>query len=372
MQPLLPARVSARALRLYDETCCRAGYSTKFTVISRRDHRDLRDCPGGRAGFLPGVRARRSRRDDGGLGRGRRYRLRPSRRRASHRGRRGARILAADLRSRAAGLRFRLTGSRVFSGRMLSIHSVYEHVSVAGDPRPANPVLATNIYLLTDRGWRMLMHHASPLAGEAAPAGKRRPPCCTDESLPRAMVAARRASADHLPLFRSEAPPAALSARTLGHAGRRLHRSGLGRRSATRRRWWRLFHGLEGCSTSHYATALMRAVATRGWRGVVVHFRGCSGEPNRLPRAYHSGDADEIDWILRRLRALPEHTALLTVGVSLGGNALLKWLGRERATARGYRGCGRRRFGTHGPDDRWRSPGQRLDRALYGSHFLAR
>jgi ketosteroid isomerase-like protein len=66
-------------------------------------------------------------------------------------------------------LRFKLSGSRVFSGRMLSIHSVYEHVSVAGDPRPANPVLATNIYLLTARGWRMLMHHGSPLAAEPAP-----------------------------------------------------------------------------------------------------------------------------------------------------------------------------------------------------------
>jgi ketosteroid isomerase-like protein len=65
-------------------------------------------------------------------------------------------------------LRFRLSGRRVFSGRMLSIHSVYEHVSVAGDPRPANPVLATNIYLLTGRGWRMLTHHGSPLADESA------------------------------------------------------------------------------------------------------------------------------------------------------------------------------------------------------------
>lgn len=71
-------------------------------------------------------------------------------------------------------LRFRLTDSRVFSGRMLSIHSVYEHVTVAGDPRPANPVLATNIYLLSGRGWRMLMHHGSPLASE--PAAQENPP----------------------------------------------------------------------------------------------------------------------------------------------------------------------------------------------------
>ena len=66
-------------------------------------------------------------------------------------------------------LRFRLVGNRVFAGRMLSIHSVYEHVAMAGNPRPANPVLSTNIYLLTDRGWRMLIHHASPLAPESAP-----------------------------------------------------------------------------------------------------------------------------------------------------------------------------------------------------------
>ena len=71
--------------------------------------------------------------------------------------------------SQGPRLRFRLAGNRVFAGRMLSVHSVYEHVAVAGDPRPTNPVLSTNIYLLTDRGWRMLVHHASPLAPEAAP-----------------------------------------------------------------------------------------------------------------------------------------------------------------------------------------------------------
>jgi len=86
-----------------------------------------------------------------------------------------------------------------------------------------------------------------------------------------------------------------------------------------------LFHGLEGSSRSPYARSLMRAIHARGWHGVVVNFRGCSGEPNRLPRAYHSGDAAEIDWVLRRLNAL-YWPALFAVGVSLGGNALLKWL----------------------------------------------
>lgn len=86
-----------------------------------------------------------------------------------------------------------------------------------------------------------------------------------------------------------------------------------------------LFHGLEGSSNSAYARGLMRAIHARGWHGVVVHFRGCSGEPNRLPRAYHSGDAEEINWILRRIHAL-HWPALFVAGVSLGGNALLKWL----------------------------------------------
>jgi predicted alpha/beta-fold hydrolase len=90
-----------------------------------------------------------------------------------------------------------------------------------------------------------------------------------------------------------------------------------------------LFHGLEGSSRSHYARAVMRAVSARGWRGVVAHFRGCSGAPNRLARAYHSGDSDEIEWILRRLREVAGRAPLFAVGVSLGGNALLKWLGER-------------------------------------------
>jgi uncharacterized protein len=95
-----------------------------------------------------------------------------------------------------------------------------------------------------------------------------------------------------------------------------------------------LFHGLEGSSRSHYAATLMSAVRDAGWRGVVIHFRGCSGEANRLPRAYHSGDSREIDWILRRLRERNAGGTLFAVGVSLGGNALLKWLGESGAAAR--------------------------------------
>jgi predicted alpha/beta-fold hydrolase len=95
-----------------------------------------------------------------------------------------------------------------------------------------------------------------------------------------------------------------------------------------------LFHGLEGSSSSHYSRATMRATADRGWRGLVVHFRGCSGEVNLLPRAYHSGDSEEGDWILRRIHARWPSAPLYAVGVSLGGNMLAKWLGERAESAR--------------------------------------
>jgi predicted alpha/beta-fold hydrolase len=95
-----------------------------------------------------------------------------------------------------------------------------------------------------------------------------------------------------------------------------------------------LFHGLEGGSASHYAHTILGCAARRGYRGVVVHFRGCSGMPNRLPRAYHSGDTEELDWVLRRLRASINDGILNVVGISLGGNVLLKWLGERGDAAR--------------------------------------
>ena len=96
-----------------------------------------------------------------------------------------------------------------------------------------------------------------------------------------------------------------------------------------------LFHGLEGSSASHYARSLLAACSHAGWHAVLPHFRGCSGTPNRLTRAYHSGDSDEIDWMLRTVRARHPQRPLYAVGVSLGGNALLKWLGeREEDAAR--------------------------------------
>jgi len=94
-----------------------------------------------------------------------------------------------------------------------------------------------------------------------------------------------------------------------------------------------MFHGLEGSSQSHYSQALMGALRTRGWNGCVPHFRGCSGELNHLPRAYHSGDSAEIDWVLRRIHAIRAPQTMYVVGISLGGNALAKWAGEHGAAA---------------------------------------
>ncbi|MGH8708423.1 MAG: YheT family hydrolase [Burkholderiales bacterium] len=126
-----------------------------------------------------------------------------------------------------------------------------------------------------------------------------------------------------------------------------------------------LFHGLEGGSSSHYARQVATLALRRGWRCVVPHFRGCSGAANRLPRAYHSGDSAEIDWIVRRLA--PDFAA----GVSLGGNALLKWLGEQGALAATLV---RRAVAVSAPIDlaaSGRALDRGLNRRLYAAHFLA-
>jgi predicted alpha/beta-fold hydrolase len=127
-----------------------------------------------------------------------------------------------------------------------------------------------------------------------------------------------------------------------------------------------LFHGLEGSSGSHYARALAAAAPAAGWRLAIPHFRGCSGEPNRKPRAYHSGDSDEVNWILERFE-----TEVHAVGVSLGGNALLKWLGEQGEGARRFV---RRAAAISAPLDlaaSGRALDRGLNRLLYTRHFLA-
>lgn len=94
-----------------------------------------------------------------------------------------------------------------------------------------------------------------------------------------------------------------------------------------------LFHGLEGSSESHYAKAVMRAALDKGWSGVVIHFRGCSGEANRLPRFYYAGESPEMQSMLSRLAASANNRPIYAVGFSLGGNALLKWMGEHAEQA---------------------------------------
>ncbi len=94
-----------------------------------------------------------------------------------------------------------------------------------------------------------------------------------------------------------------------------------------------LFHGLEGSSSSHYAQALADQARQLGWRFAIPHFRGCSGEINRAPRAYHSGDWEEIGWMLSRCRAL-HRGPIVAIGISLGGNALLRFVEEGGESAR--------------------------------------
>jgi predicted alpha/beta-fold hydrolase len=88
-----------------------------------------------------------------------------------------------------------------------------------------------------------------------------------------------------------------------------------------------ILHGLEGSSGSHYVSGLLREMVALGLDGVVLNFRSCSGELNRAARLYHSGDTADLEWLLARLIAREPERRLGLVGVSLGGNVALKWLG---------------------------------------------
>jgi hypothetical protein len=92
-----------------------------------------------------------------------------------------------------------------------------------------------------------------------------------------------------------------------------------------------VLHGLEGTLNSHYARGLLRTLNNLGYRTCFMHFRGCSGEANRLPRSYHSGETGDLQEVVEHVR---HRTALhAAVGFSLGGNVLLKWLGEQQESA---------------------------------------
>ena len=97
-----------------------------------------------------------------------------------------------------------------------------------------------------------------------------------------------------------------------------------------------LFHGLEGSSGSHYAQAFAHWGQQNGCDIAVPHFRGCSGTLNLAPRAYHSGDHEEVHHLLvkfRQMSVAQKRPGLLAAGVSLGGNALMRWAGEQGQAA---------------------------------------
>lgn len=87
-----------------------------------------------------------------------------------------------------------------------------------------------------------------------------------------------------------------------------------------------IIHGLEGCSQSAYVRGLMRALGRHGVRSVAMNFRGCSGQPNRLPKSYCAGETEDIASAVRHVRRRANPEDLFVVGYSLGGNAMLNWL----------------------------------------------
>lgn len=94
-----------------------------------------------------------------------------------------------------------------------------------------------------------------------------------------------------------------------------------------------LFHGLAGSAESPYIQGALATLSARGFHPILMHWRGSSGEPNRLARAYHSGASDDIQWFIDFLAARYAGANLYAVGYSLGGNALLKYLGEQGASS---------------------------------------
>ncbi len=94
-----------------------------------------------------------------------------------------------------------------------------------------------------------------------------------------------------------------------------------------------IFHGLEGTLRSTYAQALLHEARGQGWGAALLIFRTCDGRVPDAPRMYHSGETSDADFFLRRLAAERPGAPILAVGVSLGANVLLKWLGEQGADA---------------------------------------
>lgn len=92
-----------------------------------------------------------------------------------------------------------------------------------------------------------------------------------------------------------------------------------------------VLHGLEGNADRPYVRGVVKIMNEAGWDGMGLNFRGCSGESNRLPRAYHSGETEDLDWVIARSIASQQYDSIAIVGFSLGGNVTLKYVGERGA-----------------------------------------
>jgi uncharacterized protein len=90
-----------------------------------------------------------------------------------------------------------------------------------------------------------------------------------------------------------------------------------------------LLHGLEGSIDSPYAKGILKTIQDSNWQGVLMHFRGCGGQHNKLDRGYHSGETGDLDTFVKTLKTRYPDRKLAAIGVSLGGNVLLKYLGEQ-------------------------------------------
>ena len=90
-----------------------------------------------------------------------------------------------------------------------------------------------------------------------------------------------------------------------------------------------ILHGLEGSKNSHYAKGMLAAVKKQGWIGLLMHFRGCSGRPNRQLASYHSGDIRDISYLTSIIIKRYPNRSLALVGYSLGGNVAVKYLAKN-------------------------------------------
>ncbi len=131
-----------------------------------------------------------------------------------------------------------------------------------------------------------------------------------------------------------------------------------------------LFHGLEGNSLSPYMQAIAHAFRSQGWIVVAAHFRGCSGVPNRMARAYYSGDSAEIAFMLDHVRGRLPQARWHAVGVSLGGNALLKHLGEAGRGIQGLQAAAAVSVPMNLPACGQRLSDTFLGRQLYSRYFL--